>query len=89
MSLHSFEQSGPPCPPGTQFPGGNSPRSPWHSPHLAHVELEEPPLLLHVLGHLRCCWLGLDDPSQAGSLLLLLHLPPVEWDGGGLGTSLL
>lgn len=76
------EQSGPLCPPRATL----SPS--WHSTYLTHVELEEPPLLLHVLGHLRRRRLGLDDPRQAGSLLLLLHLPPAGW-GGGLGTALL
>lgn len=68
--------------------GPNSPCPPQHSPYLTHVKLEEPPLLLHVLGHLRCGRLSLDDPCQAGSLLLLLHLPPAGQDVGRLGTAL-
>jgi len=82
-SPRSSEQSGPLHPPGAE----RSPSPPRHSPYLAHVELEEPPLLLHVLGRLCHRRLGRDDPSQAGSLLLLLHLPPTGPDGG-LGTAL-
>lgn len=82
---------------GTEHPGHSGPlhppdpkgpRAPRRSPHLAHVELEEAPLLLHVLGQLRRRRFRLDDPCQARALLLLLHLPPVGQHGDGLGTAL-
>lgn len=41
-------------------------------PHLAHLQLEEPPLLLHLLGDLGAADLRADHPVQLGVLLLLL-----------------
>lgn len=40
--------------------------------HLAHLQLEEPPLLLHLLGDLGAADLRADHAVQAGVLLLLL-----------------
>lgn len=41
-------------------------------PHLAHLQLEDPPLLLHLLRDLGPADLGADHPVQPGVLLLLL-----------------
>lgn len=41
-------------------------------PHLAHLQLEDPPLLLHLLRDFRPADLRADHPVQPGVLLLLL-----------------
>lgn len=67
-----------PCPSLSANPPGPypapAPTPPPHrrSPHLAHLQLEEPPLLLHLLGNLSPADLGADHAVQLGVLLLLL-----------------
>lgn len=48
------------------------PAPPAPPPHLAHLQLEESPLLLHLLGDLSPTYLSADHAVQLGMLLLLL-----------------
>ena len=58
------------------------------TPHLAHLQLEEAPLLLHLLCDLGAADLRADHAVLSSMLLLLLlDLGAVQGEGGGRGDT--